>query len=658
MSKFAGVFESFLPELLVLVAMAVLLGCNADLFSIDPYSELFHIASAKESMQVGHYWIPVLNGHDYLIRPPLWTWLLTVVFQLFGASLWVARIPAILAALLGLGLTGILTKHLTGNRLAGCFAAAVLGSAWGFVHLSVLSTSDILTMDLYLGFLIAFTQWFSVAEKRHSTQSESDGFCLAMGVIAGLLLLAKGTLSLVILAIIALSYLTLTQNWRLLQRLSLGLLLFPLVLIPLPWLIGASFASHNPLFIWDYLVTQPFSRVLGVGPWQGLLRDPLFYIKRLPLDLLPYLLFLPAILLDDSLVPRLAQKAGQRRVGTAIGVSGGGLLGGPWLTWAVLWFGVGFVVYSFSAFQEPTALLPFYPPLAIITGLYLARVLEGEAGLGRAYSNTATLLVLVLMSAAVLLAIFIFQVLPANYVDGFWQLPGRPTIAFLDLGDHHIDLPEAFPLWKLWLIPGPFLLLLGGILLFVLQVMQRLPFTASASIGVFVVFFMFVKLLCLPGLSRPIPMMTAQAINRRVHPGDEIVLGSRHPDVKRSLFYLNRQPGVPIRFINDPNAIASYETKTQANRHGQLLGLMREKSYYQNPDYAVREHFRILSCYWAWDANRRSELLKFLVMRSPVFNRMKSGLVAFYSVPPQEEMPIEMPDPLKQKQKSKRRRSR
>jgi 4-amino-4-deoxy-L-arabinose transferase-like glycosyltransferase len=654
MSKLAGIFESFLPELLVLVAMAVLLGCNADLFSIDPYSELFHIASAKESMQVGHFWIPALNGQDYLIRPPLWTWLLTVVFQIFGASLSVARVPAVLSALLGLGLTGMLAKQLTGNRLAGCFAAAILGSGWGFVHLSILSTSDILTMDLYLGFLIAFMQWFNVAEKRHSTRAESDVFCLVMGVIAGLLLLLKGTLGLLIVAVIALSYLTLTQNWRLLQRLSPAPLFLPLLFIPLPWLLGASFASHNPLFIWDYLVSQPFFRLLGIGPWQGLLMDPLFYLKRLPLDLLPYLLLLPAIVLDDSLMPRIAQKAGQRRVGTAMGNSSSASIGGPWLPWALIWFGTGLVVYSLSAFQEPTALLPFYPPLAIITGMYLARVLEGEAGLGRAYRNTATVMVLVLMSAAVLLAIFVFQVLPANYVDGFWQLPGKPTIAFLDFGDHHIDLPEAFPLWKLWLIPGPFLLLLGGILLFVLQAMQRLPLTASASVGVFMTFFLFVKLLCLPVLSRPIPMLTAQAINRRVHSGDEIVLASRHSDVKRSLFYLNRRPDVPIRFLNDPNDLATYESKGRANRRGQLLGLMREKSYYQNPDYTVREHFRILSCYWAWDANRRSELLKFLLMRSPVFNRMKSGLVAFYSLPPEEDLPIETPDPIKQKPKRRR----
>ena len=650
MSKFSGVLESFLPELLVLLGMAVLLGCNADIFSIDPYSELFHIAAAKETAQAGHFWIPVLNGYEYIIRPPLWTWLLTLIFDVFGPSLWVARVPAILAALLGLGLTGSLARNLSGNRLAGCFAAAVLGSGWGFVHLSVLSTADILTMDLYLGFLWAFMQWYSVAEKRHSTRVESGGFCLAMGLIAGVLLLLKGTFSLLVLVLVALFYLVLTQNLRLLQRISIGPLLLPMVLIPFPWLLGASFASHNPLFIVDYAITQPLSRILGIGPWQGLSLDPLFYLKRLPLDLLPYLLLLPALVLDEALLPRLAQKSGQRRVGTAMAATAGSPIGGPWVLWALLWFGFGLLVYSVSAFQEPTTLLPFYPPLAIITGVYLARVLEGEAGLSHPYNNTVTLMVLVLLSAAVLLAIFIFQVLPANYVDGFWQLPGQPTIAFLEIGDHRIDLPEAFPLWKLWLIPGPFILLIGGILLFILQAMQRLSLTASASVGAFMAFFLFVKLLCLPVLSRPIPMMTAHAINRRAHSGDEIVLASQHPDVKRTWFYLNPKRGVPIHFIHDPSTIAEYEEKHQAQRRGQLLGIMREKSYYQNPDYTMRERFRILNCYWAWDASRRYELLKFLVMRSPVFNRMKSGLVALYSLPPAEEEPVETPmTPIKKK---------
>src|SRR5262249_1996974 len=158
----------------------------------------------------------------------------------------------------------------------------------------------------------------------------------------------------------------------------------------------------------------------------------------------------------------------------------------------------------------PTTLLPFYPPVAILTGAYLARVLTGEAGLGRPYRDTLTLVILSLMGGAVLLSIVIFQVLPADYVAGFWRLPGQPTVAFLEIADYRIDLPETFPLWKFWMIPGPFILLVGGLTIFAVQAGRRLNLTASAAVGTFAVFLLFIKLLCLPALSRPVPRLFAQ----------------------------------------------------------------------------------------------------------------------------------------------------
>ena len=84
--------QSFLPEILLLLILGVMLGCNIDLFAIDPYSELFHITAAKESLQAGHFWLPVLNGHEYLIRAPLWTWIVESSFKVLGVSLWAARV--------------------------------------------------------------------------------------------------------------------------------------------------------------------------------------------------------------------------------------------------------------------------------------------------------------------------------------------------------------------------------------------------------------------------------------------------------------------------------------------------------------------------------------------------------------------------------------
>lgn len=628
--------RSLLPELLLLLLMGALLSFNIDLFAIDPYSELFHITAAKESLQAGHFWLPVLNGHEYLIRAPLWTWIVESVFKVLGVSLWAARLPALGCALLALFLTGRLAHTLTESRLAGWFSIAALGTTWGFAHLAPLSTGDILAMDLYLAFLWAFIHWHAAAEKRHSARWETDLFCLLMGVPVGLLVLLKGTASLLALFVIALIYLAINRNMGLLQKLNPIPLLLPALLIPLPWLIGASIGSGNALFILDYLALHPISRFVGMGPWQGLQADPLFYLRTLPVDLLPYVLFTPALLMDDAMIQASARKAVPRRPGTTAG--------GSWPLWATAWFALGPVLYSLSAFQEPTAMLPFYPPVAILAGAYLARVLTGEAGLGRAYRDTLTLVILSLMSAAVLLSIVIFQVLPPDYVAGFWRLPGQPTVAFLQISDYRIDLPEAFPLWKFWMIPGPFILLVGGLTIFAVQAGRRINLTASAAVTTFILFLLFIKLLCLPTLSRPVPRAFAQEINRRARPGDEILLTSRHAELKRVWFYLDRRAGVPIRFTRTPAEVWKEADKRESeHEQGRIFGVMREKSYFQDLDAFHRDHLRILRFDWVPDANRRSELLKLFAIRLPLFNRMKSGLVAFYSTPssvgnPEEDM--------------------
>lgn len=614
MDKVFGFIKSFLPELLLLLVVGVLLALNVGAFEIDTYTELFHIEAAKETLSAGRFAIPVINGHDYLIRAPFWTWVVMVFFKVLGVSLWAARIPAIICALLGLAFTYMLTLELTKSRFSGFFAATVLGTTWGYFHLGSLSTADILATDIYVGFAWAFLQWHSFAARRNTIQVEMDLFSGVFGALIGLLVLVKGSVAAGLLLLIAGSYLLLTNSVSLCSKLNLGLLLGPAFMIPLPWLFWASVKSGNPLFISDYLLGQPFSRMVGAGPWAKLKPDWLFYAKQLLLGLMPYVVFIPSVLLDSGLV------VGRR----------GHSQEQSWMTWLLIWFGAGVLVYSLSVFHEPSLMLPFYPPLAVLVGYYFGQVME-TAGSGgtTAYNGSLVAVIAIMMSAAVLGAVLIFQVVPSHYVSGFWHLPGQAVIESLQLGKHLIELPEAFPLWKFWLIPGPFILLIGGFILFLLQAERRLTATPLTMIITFSLFFLFVKLLYLPVMHRSVPETMALQLNRQVGRNDAVVLYSLHPDIKRVLFYLDGNKIARTRMVRKPDLIA----QNLDIPNGTLYGVMREKTYFDALSPALRDGLQVTRYDWKWDTSHLAELKKFLIVRQPQFDKMKSGIVTFRSLP-------------------------
>jgi len=612
MDRLVGTLKSFLPELVLVLLMAVLLLLNIGAFEIEPYSEFFHIQSARESLFMGHFWVPVINGHDYLLRGPLWTWIVMGFFKLMGTTILAARIPAVICSLLSLAFTYMIAMELTQSRFSSLFAAAALASTWGYFHGSSLSTADIFTTVLYTAFCWAFLQWQSFASRKTTIPLEMNIYSAGMGVLLGLLLLTKSSMTVLMLIVIAVAYLIIQQRIGTLRKLNFSLFIAPLVLIPLPWLVIASIQSGKSHFIWDYLMQQPLDRMMGAGVWAGLHPDLLFYLKRLPLDFLPYWLMLPAIVLDSGIV----------------GPRGGNAQPQEWTIWLLLWFGLGLVLNSFTVFHEPTRMLPFMPPVAILVGNYLGRVAESKAPVD-AYNNTLVAYIGLFMLSAVLCAVIIFQVVPSDYVTGYWHLPGQPVVESLKLGKHLIDLPEAFPLWKFWMIPGPFILLIGGFMLYLLQSERRLQLTPVTLLSSIFAFLLFIKLLYMPIMYRPMPEAFAKQLNRQAQAGDDIVLYTLQPDIKRVLFYLDVKKLAHVRTVQKPELIE----QNVIPPNGVVYGLMPEKSYFEDLPVADRSLLQVTRFDWNWNTASLDELKKFLVIRQPQFDLMKSKLISFQSLP-------------------------
>ncbi len=603
-------WRDFLPEFITLAALVLTFALNAGVFEIDPYSELFHLEAAKETAHAGGFWIPVLQGHDYLVRAPLWTWLVTLLFKLAGPGLWVARLPAILFALLAVWLTYMTGVVVFRSRTVALFSALVLGSCWGYFTQSVLSTADIAVTSLMLAYTMLVAQWHPAATRRYVVREEVRVYSLAFGVLLGLMLLLKGSMMVAIMALMLVVFLARTGTLKALNTLLWPYVLAGMLIIPLPWLVGVAMAQGNSGLILDYLFIQPFQQWMGRGIWASLQPDWLFYIRRAGVAFLPYLVFLLAFWLDTPM---------KRKIDAATR---------PWLLWMVLWFFVGVGFYSLSHFQEPTVMLAFYPALALLAGYYLGRALEmGETT--RAYNAATGGYIVVLMLLAVALTVFIFQVLPDDYVLGYWHFPGQALLTALHVGIE-IPLEEPIPLWKLWLLPGPVILVAGGTVLYFMFENRRVHMAGFALIMTCIVFLLGVKSLYLPILHRPVPATLAAELERQVPPPREVLIYSRHPDLKRVLFYLNPDLSGRVRFLSSPESLAAL--LRQPDTGGDVYGVIRENAYYAL-DPSIRQRLRIQDAGWKVDVVKLGELAKILQARLPLFERMESRIILFQVLP-------------------------
>jgi 4-amino-4-deoxy-L-arabinose transferase-like glycosyltransferase len=628
--------RTFLPEFTLFSIMALLLFINLGVFDLDPFSEFFHLESAKETLSLGRFWVPVLNGHDYVVRPPLWTWLTIIGFKLGGIGLSVARLPAALLSLAALGFTYLMTMELTKSRFSALFSTSLLAVSWGFFYLGALATADILTLNLNLIFLWAFLKWKDQASRRNNPVEEMNRSMLLMGSVLGLLVLNSGSLNVLLLMGVTALYLLLGQNTLLLNRMNFRSLLLPAVLIPLPWLLWVTLQPGQSGFILNYLLVYPLQKTLGLGLWANLKGDWLFYAKRLFLDLLPFWLLVPAAFLDPE------ANTGNTRHQSA-----------PPTLWLLSWFLAGFTVYSLSAFQEPTLILPFIPPLAIIAGSYLAQVVEASHNKTHAYYERVLITyIMLLLIAAVLLTIVIFQVVPSNYVAGFWKLPGLAVLESLTLKDKVFPLPEAFPLWKFWLIPGPFILLIGAFTLFFLQFSRKLSLTPLALTSSLLIFMLFVKAVYLPIMHRPVNQYLAQQLNHSLKAGDRVLLFSRHPAVKRVMFYIAPQHRAAVRMVHSGQQVS----QTLESGHGIIYGVIREKSYFNDLDYQYRMLFRVNHYNWQWDLGNLGEMGKLLGGRLPEFDKMRSEILMLQSLPADTLRVIQQEEQSRQTQSQTRKR--
>ena len=318
-------------------------------------------AEVAREMNLRADWItPYANGLRYFEKPPLFYWLMSLSYAVFGAEdEFTARLPTALAVVALVGVTFAIGRELFGTR-AGFFGALALASSAGlFLFTRIVMPDALLTLVITLYFY-AFLRWERAADKTLPL--------LWMYALAGTAVLVKGLVGAVLPAAGTLAALAATGRAREVRGLiSLKGTALCLAICG-SWL--ALMELNNPGFLWYYVVNEHILRFLGTRQPMDYGRLPLLSFWNLHLVwLFPWSIYLAA----------LAWPANFRRAAAAHGRQ---------LVLPFAWAGAVIVFFSLSSSRLEYYTMPALPALALLAGVQCAACWQR----GRSWSG-ATLVV-------------------------------------------------------------------------------------------------------------------------------------------------------------------------------------------------------------------------------------------------------------------------
>ena len=179
----------------VLAVAVVLLGLRvAGVPLLDPDESRF-ARTSLEMARSGDLVVPTFEGVPRLVKPPLLHWIQSALFRSFGASAWLARLPACLATLA----SALFVAWITARRFGG------ESSAWAaaaFVTMPlVLAIGGLGTLDALLSVHVLAILALDIVDP-----DGADGQrALAVGGLLGVCFLIKGPVGIILPALLVLA---------------------------------------------------------------------------------------------------------------------------------------------------------------------------------------------------------------------------------------------------------------------------------------------------------------------------------------------------------------------------------------------------------------------------------------------------------------------
>ncbi|MDR3187487.1 MAG: glycosyltransferase family 39 protein [Holosporaceae bacterium] len=320
----------------------------------------------REMTVTGDYVTPRLNGLKYFEKPPLFYWMQAASIKAFGIDEISMRIWVMLFAIIG-----CLSVFFVGSRCyspnAGLLATGILAtSVLYYIH------SRLIILDLVLSVLMDGALWcfYLVFVSKNAGKFSPKPWIIAMYALAALAALTKGLVGIVLPAFVVFLWMAFAGSWEKIKEILYlpGLLVFCVIFLPWHILI----ASRNDDFLYYYFIVEHFLR----------------YTTTIHYRYQPVWFFIPVLLV--GFIPWTGFfLAGLRNSLQKIKNNSENIFLICWILGVLLFF-------SFSKSKLIPYILPAAQPMALITGITLAKSIDSG---GKDFRNGVWLNILILAIA-------------------------------------------------------------------------------------------------------------------------------------------------------------------------------------------------------------------------------------------------------------------
>ena len=290
---------------------------------------------AREMFESGEYFVPRLGGLAWFEKPILLYWLMSVSYAIFGVNEFAARFPSVLAGLGTIWFLHHTLKKIADSNVALLGAATLASTAFlvGFSHAA--------TFDMLLTFCVTASLCSYLLYEQDTQRSR---WLLLIYAFAGLGVLAKGFVALILIGLTLFAYLAWTGGWKNLLALkpfhgiAITAAVIAIWFLPVSLIYGTRF--------WDeFVYRHHFLRY--TSSYYHRSQGPLFYIPVLIAGMYPWS-FAPFTAKLDVHVNRVR--------------------------FAICWLLAPLIFFSLSETKLPGYILPAVPAFGILAGSSLANL--------------------------------------------------------------------------------------------------------------------------------------------------------------------------------------------------------------------------------------------------------------------------------------------
>ena len=342
------------------------------------YEESKEALIVWEMVNGGGWILPLRNGVEQPLKPPLFHWIGASFSLIAGqVSEFAVRFPSALFATATVLATFFFGRAIWNWRI-GLLAALILATSPEWVRWSINARSDM----VLLFFLTATQFFFFTAFQERATQQRTLFLFYAS---IGFAVLAKGPLGLLLPILMTGTFLWWTNELTFLRHMRIGQGIVIAGCIAASWYLLALVQGGGEFFqrqILDENVFRFFSSEKG-GPSRD--HTLLYYFPTLFIGMLPWSLFFPA--LGIALYRTRDAWRDKKRL------------------YLLIWVGAEFLFFTLASGKRSNYILPLYPALALLLGVWWQEVMEGARALSPLIKRVARGCALLLCSVGALILV-------------------------------------------------------------------------------------------------------------------------------------------------------------------------------------------------------------------------------------------------------------